>query len=68
MHWPLSEMHLKPSAKDSSPSQDQLLVFETDVNLVVYHSPGTYRRGVGYPLWQEERCKAENPNGCEKYV
>jgi len=30
--------------------------------------PSSYGRGVGYPLWDEDRCKRDNPNlGCEKW-
>lgn len=28
--------------------------------------PASYGRGTGYALWNEDKCKSENPQGCEK--
>lgn len=28
--------------------------------------PSAYGRGAGYPLWEEDKCNAQNPQGCEK--
>jgi hypothetical protein len=30
--------------------------------------PAPYGRGVGYVAWDEAKCKAENPQGCEQYL
>lgn len=29
--------------------------------------PAAYGRGAGYALWQESKCEARHPGGCEKY-
>ena len=29
--------------------------------------PPAYGRGVGYPLWDEDKCNKIYPQGCEKY-
>ncbi|KXZ51351.1 hypothetical protein GPECTOR_13g839 [Gonium pectorale] len=29
--------------------------------------PDVYGRGVGYPLWQADRCRADHPQGCDRW-
>jgi len=30
------------------------------------YKPSPYGRGAGYAIWDEQKCKRENPQGCEK--
>lgn len=61
----LRSSETKPKV-DSISRKDSLA---PSVKFSKHHLPKTttYGRGVGYALWNEEKCKAENKIGCEKW-